>query len=76
MRKSGCADIYWNCKIVNSTKESKHIFNLFNIEFVEADINFDRIYLKKEDGIILEIDTIWDIRVGIDVAEEIKLTNK
>lgn len=43
---------------------------------MDVDINFDYIFLKREDGSILQIDTKWDIRVGTDVAEEIKLSNK
>ena len=78
MRKSGKVDIYWNCKVVDSTTEGKHqsAYLIYLIVFEDVDINFNDIYLKKADGTYYKIDTKWDIRVGMDTAVKEDMTSR
>jgi hypothetical protein len=41
LRKSGKVDIYWNMKLVDTTKDS---------DFSDVEINFNYIFLRKRSG--------------------------
>ena len=66
LRDSGLVDFYWNSTRVSTTED----------HFVDIEINFKDIYLIRRDGTKFVVDTKWDTRVSMEVAEEVTLTTK